>query len=554
MTNPPSETCDASLPGAMQGWAMTLDTIIAHAASAHADRPVVSIAADGAVLRRTYADVARDARRMSAALLVRGIRRTDRIATLLWKSDDHLVAWYGAMGIGAVAHTLNPRLHPDQVAWIAAHGGGRILILDPQFVPLVTAILPALPAIELLVVAGADDVAATIGGTPAMTFAQFLAEGREDVAWGGFDELTPSGLCYTSGTTGDPKGVLYTHRSNFLHAITANQPNGLALRTTDTVLPIVPMFHANAWGLPFIAPMTGAGLVLPGPRLDGASLHRLMEREGVTFAAGVPTVCQGLLRHLEETGASLTTLRRMLIGGSAVSRALIEAFEARGVEIVQGWGMTETSPLAAMTAPVGDEGALTREAIVTRKSVQGRIVFPNTAKVVDEGGHALPCDGVSAGLLKIRGPIVVDTYFGAGATALDGDGFFDTGDIAVIDPQGFIRLVDRAKDVVKSGGEWISSIDLENMAMSHPQVLRAAVIAVPDETWGERPLLVVETGDDRPSPAGLIDHLTPLVPRWWLPERIAYAAIPLGATGKIDKVALRRLLASDAAPDLIATR
>ena len=540
------------MSGLMQHWAMTLDRIIVHAATACGSRPVVSREADGNLRVTDYRGVLDMARRFSAALARHGIGQGDRVATLMWNDLDHLAAWYGTMGIGAVLHTLNPRLHPQQIAWIARHGGARVLVIEAEFLGLVEGIVAGLPSLELVVVSGSREAPGSVGGIAATAFSRFLAE-EPRADWGGFDEEAAAGLCYTSGTTGDPKGVLYSHRSNFLHALSVNQPNGLAIGADDVVMPVVPMFHANAWALAFVAPMAGAALVLPGRQLDGASLLQLIEERRVTVAVGVPTVWQDLLRALRVSGRRLTTLRRIVVGGSAVSSATASELAAHGVEVVHAWGMTEMSPLGTITSAVAQGASLTPEERLARTLRQGGALFPVEIGVFDEAGRPCARDDRSAGALRVRGPSVARAYFGSDARILDDHGWFDTGDIAVVDETGSMRLVDRAKDVIKSGGEWISSIELENLALTHPDVRRAAVVGIAHEKWGERPLLIVEANADRtPAPEQLIEHLRPSVPRWWLPTHFAYCDIPLGATGKIDKLAIRRMLASHAAPDVIS--
>ena len=540
--------------GLMQPWSLTLDKILSHASRASGDRPVVWRDADGQIKVSTYGDVLAAAQRFSAALLVHGVQLGDRVATMMWNDFDHLAAWYGVMGIGAVVHTLNPRLHPDQIAWIARHGGARVLVVEREFVALLTSIADRLPDLELVVVSGGPSPAARIGIAETVGFEEFASRRVAAIAWGDFDEETAAGLCYTSGTTGDPKGVLYSHRSNFIHAMSVNQPNGLAIGTDDVVLPVVPMFHANAWALAFVAPMAGAELVLPGRQLDGPSLVDLINARGVTVAVGVPTVWEGLLGCLRESGKRVPSLRRIVVGGSAVPAGLLqELTDLHGVEVVHAWGMTEMSPLGTITSAVPGTVALSSSARVARTLRQGGALFPVEVEIFDELGGRCEHDDLSAGALKARGPTVARAYFGADTAILDEGGWFDTGDIASIDASGSIRLVDRAKDVIKSGGEWISSIELENLAMTCPGVRRAAVIAVEDEKWGERPLLVVEAdGEAAPSPVQLVEHLQNSVPKWWLPTRFAYCEIPIGATGKMDKKALRQQLAGPGGPAIVS--
>jgi fatty-acyl-CoA synthase len=535
-----------SLPGLMQDWSMTLDKVIAYA---ERELPGVQVSdrSSGAIRLRTYADVARDARAFTGGLLRSGVKPGDRVATLLWNDIPHLAAWYGTMGMGAVLHTLNPRLHADQIGWIADHAGDRVLVADVQFRDTIETIVRAAPSIERVVLVGDAVTEDWNIGRPIERFDAFLDPANEDVAWGEFDESIAAGLCYTSGTTGDPKGVLYSHRSNFIHALAANQPNAFAITAQDVVLPIVPMFHANAWGLTYIAPMAGAALVLPGPMLDGSSLSELIDDCSVTIAAGVPTVCAGLLTHLRRTGRTAGSLRRLIIGGAAVTRDLVQGFENElGVEVIHAWGMTELSPMGTVSKRPGNRSQTPDETEPEDRLRQGQVVFPLEARLMGEDGALVPSDDGTPGYLAIRGPFVARAYYPGAAPAVDQDGFFDTGDIAVRDAQRSLRIVDRAKDIIKSGGEWISAQEIEGLVSGFPGVRVAAVIGIPDERWGERPLLVIES--DGKVPLGQTPILAALIgriPKWWVPERVVFSEIPLGATGKIDKRALRAALACD---------
>ena len=537
------------MQGLMQHWSLTLDKIIVHAGDNCGERAIVSRDSDGEIQVSDYRTALSVARRFSAALARRGIRQGDRVATMMWNDADHFTAWYGTMGMGAVLHTLNPRLHPDQIAWIAGHGGARLLVVENEFRSLVDGIIERLPTIELVVISGLCGSAESTGPVETVAFSEFV-QSEGEAGWGAFNEDSAAGLCYTSGTTGKPKGVLYSHRSNFLHTLAINQPNGLAIGANDVVLPVVPMFHANAWGLVFAAPMAGAELVLPGRQLDGESLEALINLRGVTVAVGVPTVWEDMLRHLRLSGRGVPSLRRVVVGGSAVSPAIVRQLtEDYGVDVVHAWGMTEMSPLGTITSAVP---RLPHHDQIAHTLRQGGVLFPVEAEVFDAKGLACAHDDASAGSLRVRGPSVVREYYGTDVTCLDENGWFDTGDIAVIDKAGSVRLVDRAKDVIKSGGEWISSIELENLAATHLAVRRAAVIGVADDKWGERPLLIVESQyKGAPTPEELIEHLRPSVPKWWLPSHFGYCEIPLGATGKIDKMALRRIVDSADGPEII---
>ena len=520
------------MPGLMQDWPLTLDRFLEHARRWHGDREVVSRANEGAITRCNYADIHRRARQFSHALLEHGIVREDRVATLAFNSARHLEAWYGIMGIGAVCHTLNPRLPAEQLAWIVNHAADRLILADALCVPILKQILPRCPSIERVVLLA--DESQLPPDLVAVAYESWIAGRDSGCVWGDFAEDTAAGLCYTSGTTGDPKGVLYSHRSNYLHGLSTLMPDVLGFSGRDVVLAIVPMFHANAWGLAFAAPATGAKLVLPGARLDGASVFELMETEGVTFSAGVPTVWQGLLQFLEREHVRPTTLKRIVSGGSAAPEALMRTYQEKyGIEVRHGWGMTEMSPIGTVNSPPD---------LATPALEQGRAIFNVDMKLTDDGGHPVPHDGKSFGHLKVRGAAVARAYFRRESeNILDAGGWFDTGDIATLDEGGILRITDRAKDVIKSGGEWISSIDIENAAVAHPKAAVAAVIGVPHPKWGERPLLIVQLKPGESATAQeFIDFLEGRIARWWMPEAVQFVdAIPLGATGKIDKKRLR---------------
>jgi fatty-acyl-CoA synthase len=516
----------------MQHWPLTLDRFLEHARRWHGTREVVTRSNDGPVTRCTYVDIHRRAKQLSQALLDHGIDREDRVATLAFNSARHLEAWYGIMGIGAVCHTLNPRLPIEQLAFIVNHAADRIIFADPHCVPTLRQILPRCPTVERVVLFA--DEAQLPAGFEATAHESWIAGRAADCTWGEFPEETAAGLCYTSGTTGDPKGVLYSHRSNFLHGFATLMPDAFGLGRRDVVLAIVPMFHANAWGLAFAVPAVGAKFVLPGAKLDGASLFELLESEGVTFSAGVPTVWQGLLQHLERERARPSTLKRIVSGGAAMPEALIRAYQEKyGIEVRHAWGMTEMSPAGTVNVPPD---------LATPALKQGRAIFGVDMRLTDDESRAVPCDGRSFGHLEVRGPAVTRAYYRREAEGIiDAEGWFDTGDIATLDAEGVLQITDRAKDVIKSGGEWISSIDIENAAVAHPKAALAAVIGVPHAKWGERPLLIVQL---KPGEAAtekeFLDFLEGKIARWWMPEAVRFSdAIPLGATGKIDKKRLR---------------
>ena len=537
--------------GLMQDWPLTVDRIITHAARVHGHREVVTRRTDGALHTTTYAALHERAGRVSAALAAMGIGPGDRVSTLAWNSERHVECWYGAMGIGAVLHTLNPRLHPDQLAWIARDAGSRVLVLDTSFVSLVEQVRGALPFEHYVIIA--DTAGMPDNQLGAIAYEDWLAKAGPVPAWGGFPETTACGLCYTSGTTGNPKGVVYSHRSNVLHALMTLGKGVLGIDADDVVMPIVPMFHANAWGLAFAAPAAGAKLVMPGGQLDGASVYELLDREQVTFSAAVPTVWLGLLQHLRDHGLKLPHLRRVVIGGAALPEVILRAFaEDYGVEVVHGWGMTETSPLGTLGGVPAPLAAASHDERMAYLLKQGRPPFGIELKLADDTGAELPWDGRTPGRLLVRGFAVATGYMnGAGGEIVDPDGFFDTGDVATIDQWGSMQITDRAKDVIKSGGEWISSIEIENIALSHPAVANAAAIGVPHPKWDERPVLVVEARSGMTvTPEDLRAHLDGRIARWWMPDDyLLLDRIPLGATGKVNKLALR-----DRVRDLLLAR
>ncbi|MBB4632740.1 long-chain-fatty-acid--CoA ligase [Sphingosinicella soli] len=542
--------------GLMQDWPLTVDRLLDHAAAWHGAREIVSRDAQGLVTRSSYAQVHADAKRVSNALARAGIRLGDRVATLGWNGARHLAAWYGIAGMGAVCHTLNPRLFPEQLAYIAGEAEDRVLIADPACAALIPALLASVPSIELVVFL-CDRAGLPAADFEAIAFDDWIAGESADFQWGDFDERTACGLCYTSGTTGNPKGVLYAHRSNYLHALMALQRDALALSARDTALLVVPMYHANAWGVVYAAPAAGAKLVLPGQNLDGASLYELIESEGVTYAGGVPTVWQALLQHVQTTGARFTTLERATIGGSACPESIIRAFRDYGVDVIQGWGMTETSPLATISVPTAEVAAMDEDAQIAHKLKQGRALCGIELKLTDDDGNRLPHDGRTPGRLKVKGATVASGYYaGAGGNVLDSEGFFDTGDVSTIDARGYVQITDRAKDIVKSGGEWISSIDIENIVVGHPKAQYAAVIGVTHPKWDERPILLVQLKDGEASDGSeFLTWLDGKVAKWWVPDDVLIVdEIPLGPTGKVDKKILRTRLEGYSLPFSSAER
>lgn len=514
------------IDGSMQDLPLTLDRFLDHAAKWHPAVEVVSARGDGGTDRIGYADLRARARRLSGVLADLSVAPGDRVATLAWNSGAHVAVWYGVMGMGAVCHTLNPRLTPEQLASMVAQSAARVLIASADLLPMARTIAALTPGIaHVLTIDGADDDATALEPR--------VAGAGRDVPWGRFPETTPSGLCFTSGTTGAPKGVTYTHRSSFLHTLRILSVDVMAISGSDTVLAVVPMFHASAWGLPFAAPAAGAKLVLPGRLADGASLARLIADEGVTVAVGVPTVWLGLVDHLDAHGGDLPTLKRIIVGGAPMAPALMQRIETRlGVEVQTSWGMTELSPSGTVAPP----GQATRDACVSGKPAIGVDLL-----LTDADGRALPEQRDVEGHLRVRGAAVVERYFGQDTPATDADGWFATGDLARIDGQGNLTITGRSKDLIKSGGEWINPAEIEAVVGALPQVSLAAVIGRADAKWGERPILLVELRPDgNVSDEALLASLKGRVASWWVPDTVVrLPAMPLAPTGKIDKIRLR---------------
>ena len=536
--------------GLMQDRPLLISSLIEHAAAYHADTEIVSRLPEGPMRRTTWSQIRDQSKQVANALAQLGIEPADRVATLAWNSDRHLALYYGVSGSGAVMHTVNPRLFAEQIVYIINHAEDRVLFFDVTFAALVAALVPELETVEHYVVMTDREHMPDLPGIPAerlLCFDEFVAAQSTHYEWPEFDERSASSLCYTSGTTGNPKGVLYSHRSTVLHAMLSLSRDTFDIHSGATLLLVVPMFHANAWGTPYSAAMVGAKLVLPGPHLDGESVYELMRDERVTIMQGVPTVWLMLFGYLDqhpEIDPSELVLEWAGIGGSALSQSMLERIERDlGAEGGQGWGMTETSPICVVGRllpkhaglPVGEQQKV--------KLKQGRGVFGVELKIVDEDGHRLPWDGQAFGEVWVRGPWIASGYFkGEGGDKLDNEGFFPTGDIATIDADGYLQLVDRTKDVIKSGGEWVSSIDLENAAMGHPDVAEAAVIAVPHPKWQERPLLLVVAREGRsPAREDILEHLAGQVAKWWLPDDVVFLdELPHTATGKVLKLELRK--------------
>jgi fatty-acyl-CoA synthase len=529
--------------GLMQQWPLLCHKLIDHAASQHPNREVVSRSVEGPVVRTTYTAMRGRALKVAELLASDGFARGDRIATLAWNTARHMEAWYGIMGMGGVYHTLNPRLFPEQLAWIMNHAEDKALFVDLTFLPIVKKIAPQVKSLRRIIVL--TDAAHMPADAPAgaVAYEDWLAGASGDFRWLEMEENEACGMCYTSGTTGDPKGVVYSHRSNVLHAMMAALPDAMGISSRDVVLPVVPMFHANAWGLAQSVPMVGAKLVMPGGRMDGASIYELLDSEKVTFTAAVPTVWLMLLQYLEETGRKLPHLRKVVIGGSACPRAMTEKFQKNyDVEVIHAWGMTEMSPLGTLGTMKPETAGLTGDAKLDIQEKQGFPPFGVEMKVTDDEDKELPRDGASFGRLKVRGPAVAASYYGgAGTEQFDAAGWFDTGDVAHIDANGYMQITDRAKDVIKSGGEWISTIALENLAVGHPDIAEAAAIGIRHPKWDERPLLVAVAKPGRsPSKEDVLAFMEGKVAKWWMPDDVVFVdEIPHTATGKIQKTALR---------------
>ena len=531
------------MKGLMQDWPLLVSTILDHANEWHGEREVVTRTVEGPIHRCTYADLYRRSKRCANALARLGVGRGDVVATMAWNTHRHMEVWYAIMGSGAVCHTLNPRLFKEQLVYIANHAEDKLLLLDTSFVSIVEGIQDECPAIEGYVLMTDREHMPETTLRNVHCYEDLLAEESEDFDWVAVDENDACGLCYTSGTTGNPKGVLYSHRSNVIHALAVNTGDGFDMKSTDSVMPVVPMFHANAWAIAFAAPMCGAKLVMPGSQMDGSSIHELLESEEVSFTAAVPTVWLMLLQFLESEGKTLHSLDRVAIGGSACPSSMIEKFERDyGVRVLHAWGMTEMSPLGTLASFKAGMADLPAEEQLGYKLKQGRPPYTVEMKILDDDGRELPRDGEAFGHLVVRGPAISGSYLKAdGGEILDQEGFFDTGDVATIDEMGFMQITDRSKDVIKSGGEWISSIELENVAVGHPEVAEAAVIGVVHPKWDERPLLIIVlvegssvSGDD------ILGYMKGKIAKWWMPDEVVFVdEIPHTATGKILKTVLR---------------
>jgi len=543
------------MKGLMMDTPLLISSIAQHAERFHGDREIVSVTTDNPRHRYTFREAIGRAKQLANALGRLGVRQGDRVASLAWNDYRHLEIYYGVSGSGFVCHTINPRLFPEQIVFIINHAEDRFICVDAMFVPLLEAVADKIPNVEGFIVMTDEAHMPKTSLSNVMCYETLLAAESPEFDWPELDERSASALCYTSGTTGNPKGVLYSHRSTLLHAYATLAVDVAGVTSRDVAMPVVPFFHVNAWGVPYSALMAGAKLVLPGPKMgDGEALYELIDSEDVTKAFGVPTVWLALLQYTEKTGKRLEKLEQSLVGGAAVPRAMIEVFrDKHGVELRQGWGMTETSPIGTVnTIKAGLEG-MSKDEQLDLATKAGRGIFGCELRIVDDNGDELPWDGKAFGALQVRGPWVCSDYFklaGGGGSHTD-DGWFDTGDVATIDPQGYLAITDRTKDVIKSGGEWISSIELENAAMGHPAVAEAAVIGVAHPKWTERPLLVVVKSEgEEISKDEMLNYFEGKVANWWVPNDVVFVEeLPHTATGKISKIELRKQLADYRLPD-----
>ncbi|MFI4887769.1 MAG: 3-(methylthio)propionyl-CoA ligase [Burkholderiales bacterium] len=546
------------MQGLMMNMPLMISSLIRHADRFHGDTEIVSRTVEGPIHRYTYHDAHVRSRKLARALSRLGVRDADRVATLAWNGYRHFELYYAVSGMGAIIHTINPRLFPDQLAYIVNHAEDTAVFFDLTFAPLIEKLSPICKGVKAWV--AMTDQAHMPHGAPAdwLCYENLLAAENDDYEWPEFDENRASGLCYTSGTTGHPKGVLFSHRSTILHAFAALLPDAMNYSARSVVLPIVPMFHVNAWGIPYAAPIAGAKLVFPGSALDGKSLYELFESEHVTNSGGVPTVWLGLARYMKENGLRFSTFKVTTIGGAACPAALMKSLrDDFGVDVLHAWGMTEMSPVGTIGMPKAKHVALPPNDRFDLALKQGRPLYGVDMKIVDGDGNELPRDGMTPGNLLVKGPFVARGYFrDDGSDPLTADGWFSTGDVGTIDADGYLQITDRSKDVIKSGGEWISSIELENIAIGHPGVMEAAVIGVRHPKWDERPLLVVvkKPGAELTRQA-LLDFYEGRTARWWIPDDVVFVGeLPHTATGKLSKRTLRETFRDHELPASTATR
>jgi len=528
------------MKGNMMNWDLTIPQAISHAEKYNFDGKLISREVDGSITSTTYGASIDRSKKLANALIKLGVKQHDRVGTIAWNNSRHFETYFAVSGMGAILHTMNPRYSAEQLIYILNHAEDRVLILDPTFIPLIESIQDKLQFVEVMIIACNQESIPVNTLKNTLAFDELIQDEPAFFNWPVLDENTAASLCYTSGTTGNPKGVLYSHKSTILHAITI--AGSLGFNSSSSVLPVVPMFHVNAWGVPYAALINGFSLTLPGQALDGESLFELIEQESVDSLLGVPTVWLGLLKYLEDKGKRLDSVDQVLVGGSAAPYAMIKTFdEQHGAFLTHGWGMTEMSPLGTINAPTKKTLSMPTEERYQLQTKQGYPLFGVEIKTVNDQGEELPRDGETSGALKVKGPWIMHTYYKAEESAVDDGGWFDTGDVATIHSDGCMQIVDRAKDVIKTGGEWISSIDLENAILSHDNVLEACVVGVPHPKWDERPLLFLITKDGNPiDPEEVNNFLKEKVVKWWLPDDIIFVdELPHGATGKLLKVELR---------------
>ena len=526
--------------GDMQRWTPNVASIIEHAKEFHPTKEVISRMVSGDIHRTNYEEVCIRSRKLASALEKDGYKKGDVIATLALNTYRHLEMYYGISGMGAICHTLNFRLHPEQAVYIINHADDKIIFCEVPFIPILEGLKDQLPCVEKYIILCDEADMPETGLKNAISYEEYINSGDEDYVWAKMDDDAACGLCYTSGTTGNPKGVLYSHKSNILHAQASL--NGMPISSDETILMVVPLFHVLAWGIPYYGPMNGSKLVMPGMQMEGEPLYDLIDREKVTLAFGVPTIWMGLLAYCRDNNKVLTSVRNTIIGGSALSLPTLQEFdEVHDVNVIHAWGMTEMSPLGTVNTPTPEMENMSKDEKYAIQLKQGKPIYGVELKVVDDAGIELPKDGESQGHLMVRGPWILQKYFKAEKDAVDQDGWFDTGDISVLDEDGYMIIKDRAKDVIKSGGEWISSIDLENAAFGHPDITEACVVGIPHPKWDERPMLFVVTNDGEPiEKESILEFLGSRVAKWWLPDEIIFLKeLPHGATGKLQKFELR---------------